>query len=81
MLHACIRAVLVAWHGFVPEVSVVLAVGKGLKLIDIDKLHAIALRQLDEAKRLELGERAAHGLDGQTQKIADVGACHRQLEV
>ena len=31
--------------------------------------------------RPELGERAAHGLDGQTQEVADVGARHRQLEV
>jgi hypothetical protein len=62
-------------------ILVVLAIGKRRKLIDIDKLDAIAVWQLDEAKCSELGERAAHSLYCQTQKISNVGACHRQLEL
>ena len=50
---------------------------KTLQLFDIDKLHAAALRQLDQAKRLELGEGAAHGLDGEAKEVTDIGAGHR----
>ena len=37
-----------AW--LVPQILVILAVGKALQLIEIDKLHPIAVRQLDEAQ-------------------------------
>ena len=73
MLHTSVRIVAVAWHGLVPEVLVVLAVGKRREFIDIDKLDAVTERQLDEARHPELRERAADRLYGQTQKIADVG--------
>lgn len=43
----------------------------------IHKFHA-SRRNFDHAVALEFGECAAHGLDGETEKICDIQAAHRQ---
>lgn len=60
---------------------VILALCKILQNIYIDKLHPIALGQLDQSHALELGEGTAHGFDGQAEEITDIGARHRQLDI
>jgi len=60
----------------VPSSIVFLSICEVLQFINVDQLYAAALRQSDQSEQLELGEGAAHGLDGQTKKIADVGARH-----
>ena len=62
ILHTSLASPIRRLAWLVPQLLVIFAVSKALELIDIDKLDAIAVRQLDEAEYLELAERATHGL-------------------
>jgi hypothetical protein len=44
------------WHGVLPSALMILAIREALQLADVEQLHPIALRQLDETQYLELGE-------------------------
>src|SRR4026207_599480 len=54
--------------------------GEAFQRLDVEELDLVAERQFDHALLLELRERAAHGLDGEAKKIANVGARHWQLK-
>src|SRR5258708_1101840 len=62
------------------SLELLLAAGEIVQLLEVLDVHGAALRQLDQTHHPQLGERAAHGLDGETQEVGDVGPRHRQVE-
>lgn len=57
-----------------------MAVPEALEPFHVGEPHAAGVRQVDQPKHLELGERAADRLNGEAKEVGNVGARHRQVD-